>query len=394
MSHPAARVLGLLELLQSQHRLTGAELSARLGVDERTVRRYARTLAELGIPVTAARGRYGGYRLLPGYKLPPLMLTDDEAVAVVLGLVAAEQLGLGTEAPATAVALGKISRVLPEALADRLAAVRQTLGFTLRRRTGTAGPDTTVLLTLGAATRSRRRVTLDYRSWRGEESRRDLDPYGLVFHAGRWYVTGHDHRRGEIRTFRLDRIAAVEPSADGEAGQFTVPDGFDPVGPRRPVAGRSALRLVGRGAAGDRPDRGPPPDPGQRGGADRGAGRGAAARPRGEPGRDGATARRARLAVHRRTARTSCAPRSPSTPPGSPATPPAARTTGTTTPPAVRTTGTTTRSAGRTTGPSEAARRIGSKPSRPGGSSPWPAARATRWGRRRSPPSGPGRGRA
>ncbi|MEV4628701.1 YafY family protein [Micromonospora sp. NPDC049523] len=238
MSHPAARVLGLLELLQSQHRLTGAELSARLGVDERTVRRYARTLEELGIPVTAARGRYGGYRLLPGYKLPPLMLTDDEAVAVVLGLVAAEQLGLGTEAPATAVALGKISRVLPEALADRLSAVRQTLGFTARRRTETVGPAASVLLTLGAATRSRRRVSLTYRSWRGEDSRRDLDPYGLVFHAGRWYVTGHDHRRDEIRTFRLDRIAAVEPStdptggtsADGGAGQFTVPEGFDPVG--------------------------------------------------------------------------------------------------------------------------------------------------------------------
>ncbi|WP_329109334.1 YafY family transcriptional regulator [Micromonospora sp. NBC_01699] len=236
MSHPAARVLGLLELLQSQHRLTGAELGARLGVDQRTVRRYARTLEELGIPVTAARGRYGGYRLLPGYKLPPLMLTDDEAVAVVLGLVAAEQLGLGTEAPATAVALAKISRVLPEALADRLTAVRQTLGFTARRRTETAGPAATVLLTLGAATRSRRRVSLTYRSWRGEQSRRDLDPYGLVFHAGRWYVTGHDHRRDEVRTFRLDRIAAVEPSADpadsggGGAGQFNVPDGFDPVG--------------------------------------------------------------------------------------------------------------------------------------------------------------------
>lgn len=235
MSHPAARVLGLLELLQSQHRLTGAELSARLGVDERTVRRYARTLEELGIPVTAARGRYGGYRLLPGYKLPPLMLTDDEAVAVVLGLLAAEHLGLGTEAPATTLALGKISRVLPESLADRLAAVRQTLGFTLHRRTATAGPATTVLLTLGVATRSRRRVSITYRSWRGEESRRDLDPYGLVFHAGRWYVTGHDHRRGEIRTFRLDRIATAEPAtgatpAGAAAEQFTVPEGFDAVG--------------------------------------------------------------------------------------------------------------------------------------------------------------------
>ncbi|MGW4500781.1 helix-turn-helix transcriptional regulator [Micromonospora sp. NPDC004336] len=225
MSHPAARVLGMLELLQSHHRLTGAELARRLGVDERTVRRYAATLAELGIPVAAERGRHGGYRLRPGYKLPPLMLTDDEAVAVLLGLVAAERLGLGTEQPATATALAKIRRVLPPALGDRLAAVQEHLGFTLRRAATEARPATGTLLTLGAAARHRRRVRLDYRSWSGAATRREIDPYGLVFHAGRWYVTGHDHLRGEVRTFRLDRIDAV---ATGEE-TFTVPDGFDPV---------------------------------------------------------------------------------------------------------------------------------------------------------------------
>ena len=151
MSRPASRVLAMLELLQAHHRLTGAELAVRLGVDERTVRRYAGTLADLGIPVTAARGRYGGYRLSPGYKLPPLMLTDDEAVAVVLGLVAAERLGLGTEAPATAAALSKITRVLPAALVDRLSAVQQTLGFTLGRRDAAARPATAVLLSLGGS---------------------------------------------------------------------------------------------------------------------------------------------------------------------------------------------------------------------------------------------------
>ena len=159
MSHPAARVLGMLELLQAHRRLTGADLGARLGVDERTVRRYAGTLVDLGIPVVAARGRYGGYRLQPGYKLPPLMLTDDEAVAVVLGLVAAEQVGLGTAAPATALALAKIHRVLPASLADRLAAVQESLGFTLRRGADGPRPATATLLTLGAATRSRHRST-------------------------------------------------------------------------------------------------------------------------------------------------------------------------------------------------------------------------------------------
>ncbi|MGW1451726.1 helix-turn-helix transcriptional regulator, partial [Micromonospora sp. NPDC002411] len=109
MSHPAGRVLALLEVLQTRHRATAAELAGWLGVDERTVRRYAATLVELGIPVTADRGRYGGYRLHSGYKLPPLMLTDDEAVAVLLGLVVAERVGLATEQPATATALAKPS---------------------------------------------------------------------------------------------------------------------------------------------------------------------------------------------------------------------------------------------------------------------------------------------
>ncbi|TNH31586.1 YafY family transcriptional regulator [Micromonospora orduensis] len=225
MSHPAGRVLALLELLQTRHRSTAAELAGHLGVDERTVRRYATTLVELGVPVTADRGRYGGYRLHPGFKLPPLMLTDDEAVAVLLGLVVAEQVGLSTEQPATATALAKIRRVLPAALADRLAAVQEHLGFTLRRREPERGPTSGTLLTLASAARHRRRVALDYRSWRGEQSHRELDPYGLVFHSGRWYVTGHDHRRGEVRTFRLDRIDAVAPGA----ATFTVPDGFEAV---------------------------------------------------------------------------------------------------------------------------------------------------------------------
>jgi predicted DNA-binding transcriptional regulator YafY len=215
----------MLELLQTHHRLTGAELAGRLGVDERTVRRYATTLADLGIPVTAARGRYGGYRLSPGYKLPPLMLTDHEAVAVVLGLVAADRLGLSTEAPATGAALAKVHRVLPAPLAARLEALQETLGFTLPRREPADRPAPGTVLTLGTAARERRRVTIDYRSWRGATSQRQLDPYGVVFHSGRWYVAGHDHHRGEIRTFRLDRIASVALTDD----TFPAPDGFDPV---------------------------------------------------------------------------------------------------------------------------------------------------------------------
>ncbi|HXA61742.1 MAG TPA: HTH domain-containing protein, partial [Streptosporangiaceae bacterium] len=129
MSHPTTRVLAMLELLQAHHRLGGAALAERLGVDVRTVRRYADRLAELGVPVVAERGRYGGYRLMPGYKLPPLMLTDDEATAVVLGLLAGRRLGL--PADATESALAKVQRVLPVALRERVQALQETLGFTL-----------------------------------------------------------------------------------------------------------------------------------------------------------------------------------------------------------------------------------------------------------------------
>ncbi|MEU4828748.1 YafY family protein [Actinomadura sp. NPDC023710] len=221
-SHPTTRVLAMLELLQANPRMGGAELARRLGVDERTVRRYAARLDDLGVPVVAERGRYGGYRLMPGYKLPPLMLTDDEATAVVLGLLAGRRVGLPGQA--TESALAKVQRVLPAALRDRVQALRDTLGFTLAAR-DSAAPDTGAVLTLAAAAREQRRVRIRYRSWQGAETERDLDPYGLVFHSGRWYVTGHDHRSGEIRTFRVDRVAAAEPGT----ARFEIPDDVDPV---------------------------------------------------------------------------------------------------------------------------------------------------------------------
>jgi predicted DNA-binding transcriptional regulator YafY len=222
-------VLALLELLQAHHVLGGRELAGRLGVDERTVRRYASTLAELGIPVSAARGRYGGYRLRPGYKLPPLMFTDDEAVAVVLGLLAARRLALSGDAaggPAVESAMAKLRRVLPDALAGRVAALGDVLEFTASRPGRAAPADTGTLLALAEAVADRRRVRLDYRSFHGRPSARDLDPYGLVFHAGRWYVTGHDGGSGEVRTFRVDRVLGVTPGGP----TFRVPAGFDPVG--------------------------------------------------------------------------------------------------------------------------------------------------------------------
>lgn len=223
MTRPTARVLAMLELLQTGGQRTVAELADRLGVDERTVRRYAEHLADLGIPVQAQRGRYGGYRLSAGYKLPPLMLTDDEAVAVVLGLRTAERAGLATTAhAATASASAKVQRVLPQALRQRLDSLLSSAQFTGPVRTAApAGADT--LLALASAAQERRTVVVGYTAWDGRESQRELDAYGLVFHSGRWYVTGHDHGRDDVRTFRLDRITSV---SQGDAS-YEVPADFD-----------------------------------------------------------------------------------------------------------------------------------------------------------------------
>lgn len=224
MALPLTRVLALLELLQAQAGLTGAELARRLETDVRTVRRYVAQLRELGIPVEAERGRYGGYRLARGYRMPPLVLGNDEALAVVLGLAAGERLGLNPAGPAAASALAKIERVLPDALREPLAAMHETLRFTAGEIPARA-PRPGVLLALAQASRQGRTVGLRYRSWRDDVTEREFDPYGVVFHSGRWYVTGHDHLRAAQRTFRIDRIEAVTPAESA----FTVPADFDPV---------------------------------------------------------------------------------------------------------------------------------------------------------------------
>ena len=223
MARPTARVLSLLELLQSGGVRTVAELADRLGVDERTVRRYADHLIDLDVPVESVRGRYGGYRLASGYRVPPLMLSDDEALAVLLGLVAGRRTGLvTTTGAASETAAAKIRRVLPERLARRLDAVLGSLAFTAPPGQAPA-PDTAVLLSIADAVRHRRPVWIRYTAADGRRSERTLHPYGLVAHSGRWYVTGADPGIGEDRTFRLDRITDTRTLP----GSFEPPAGFD-----------------------------------------------------------------------------------------------------------------------------------------------------------------------
>jgi predicted DNA-binding transcriptional regulator YafY len=207
MSRPTARVLALLELLQTRRRLTGPEIAARLGVHGRTVRRYVALLQEIGIPLTAERGRDGAYMLVAGFKLPPMMFTDDEAVALSVGLVASRGLGLASAASAAAAAQAKLERVMPDALRRRARAVDETVRLELARPTALA--DNAALSELTAAAQARDRVRLRYRPREGGVTDREFDAYGLAYRAGRWYAVGWCHLRHGLRSFRLDRVAEV-----------------------------------------------------------------------------------------------------------------------------------------------------------------------------------------
>jgi predicted DNA-binding transcriptional regulator YafY len=222
MSRPATRLLGFLELLEGRPSVTGAEAADVLGVDARTVRRYVGALQELGIPVDGQRGAGGGYRLRPGYRLPPLMLGEDEATAVIAGLLATRRLGLAGAEPA----LAKVRRVLPAALRRRAEALEAVLAFGDAAGV-TVPPVGETLLVLADAARRHRRVRAAYTPASGAAAarEREVDPFGVVVHGGRWYVSARDARSGETRTFRADRFSAVVLGAPAPPP----PAGFDVV---------------------------------------------------------------------------------------------------------------------------------------------------------------------
>src|SRR5262249_7550814 len=192
--------------------MTGAELARRLEVDVRTIRNYVQTLMDLGIPVEAERGRYGAYRLRAGYKLPPLIFTEDEALALTLSLLVARESGLVTAAPAFAGVLAKVDRVLPAAKRAHIQAVEQTVAF--ERGSATTAPSGLAVLVLSSAIQGGRRVVLRYRLARAELTERWFDPYGITYHRGFWYTIGYCHLRAAQRLFRLDRIEHIEMTSE------------------------------------------------------------------------------------------------------------------------------------------------------------------------------------
>ena len=223
-NRPTTRLLSMLELLQTRGRIGGPELARRLEVGERTVRRYAVMLQEMGVPVEGERGRYGAYSLKRGYKMPPMMFTDEEALGLALGLLAARTLGLVGVAPAVEGALAKLERVMPEVLRGRVQNLQETVSIAIAWPTIPADSET--LLTLAAAVGERRRVRLRYRSGWAGESERVVDLYGVMQREGYWYAAGHCHLRGSMRLFRLDRVLEAEMLDD----TFARPAGLDSPG--------------------------------------------------------------------------------------------------------------------------------------------------------------------
>lgn len=228
---PTGRALQLLALLQTHRFWPCAELAARLKVAERTVRRDLDRLRELGYPVDSTPGRYGGYRLATGAHVPPLILDDDEAVAVAIGLRYAAQAAISGIEETSVRALAKIETLLPHRLRRRVSTLHSSVAAVRRARTDdTIDPES--LSVLAAACRDREHVRFGYRRTDGESSRRHVEPHHLVTAGRRWYLVAWDGHRDDWRTFRLDRVQ--EPQLVGSH--------FTP----REIIGGDAADLVAR----------------------------------------------------------------------------------------------------------------------------------------------------
>jgi predicted DNA-binding transcriptional regulator YafY len=204
-----ARLLRLLTLLQSRRDWTGTELADRLGVTARTVRRDVEKLRGLGYPVHASVGVAGGYRLGPGGALPPLLLDDDEAVAVAVGLRTAARGSVAGIAESSVQALAKLEQVLPARLRDRVTLLHSV---TVPLPAGGPTVDAEALVAIATACRDHQRLRFDYRDNHGAETVRTGEPHRLV-HTGRvWYLVAYDLDRGDWRTFRVDRLRPRVPT--------------------------------------------------------------------------------------------------------------------------------------------------------------------------------------
>ena len=221
MTQTSGRLLKLLSLLQARRDWPGEELASRLGVSGRTIRRDVERLRDLGYPVDAVSGPAGGYRLHAGTAMPPLLLDDDEAIAIAVGLRTAAGASVTGIEETSVRALVKLEQVLPERLRRRVHAL-QSVTATLAAQGPTVDPE--ALTVIAAACRDRERLRFEYRSRDGASSRRCVEPSGLVNLGRRWYLVAWDCDRADWRTFRLDRLERPRP-AGVRAAVRTVPGG-------------------------------------------------------------------------------------------------------------------------------------------------------------------------
>lgn len=208
-------------MLQTHRDWAGAELAERLGVTLRTVRRDVERLRLLGYPVDARPGVTGGYRLAPGAVLPPLLLDDEEAVAVSVALRSATLSGVGGIQETAVRALAKLEQVLPSRLRHRVSTLQSAI---VPLAGGGAVTDVDVLLAVASAVRDHQRLRVDYRRHDGTDSRRLLEPHRIVHAGPRWYLVAWDVDRADWRTFRLDRLTPKTPTGP----RFTPREAPDP----------------------------------------------------------------------------------------------------------------------------------------------------------------------
>ncbi len=219
---PTARALRALEILQTRAGTTADQLAERLGVTERAARRYVGILREAGIPVESTRGPHGGYRLGRGTRLPPVVFTQAEALVLVMAVLDSQPAATDAD-DLVGAALTKVIRALPESVGRQAAALREHAAATPDRSATRPDPATTSALVTAAA--ARHSVELTYRSGTGNEWRAEVDPWAVVVRHGRWYLLCHSHRADAVRTYRVDRVRAVQQTPR----TFVPPDPLDPV---------------------------------------------------------------------------------------------------------------------------------------------------------------------
>lgn len=202
---PTARILALLSLLQAHRHWRGSELADRLGVSERTVRRDVERLRDLGYPVDAEPGVDGGYRLAVGANVPPLVIEDDEAVALFIGLRSAALSSVEGVSEATVALMAKVGQIMPDRLRRRVDALGQSVEFMSAAPSDSSVPIAS-LTVLSQGCRDQEEVRFDYRSRQDESTSRLVQPHQLVSAGRRWYLVAWDVRRDDWRTFRVDRM--------------------------------------------------------------------------------------------------------------------------------------------------------------------------------------------